>query len=443
MLMDKVLKNNYVVLPLILVLHLLLLFLNKFTAWPEILTWPYLILKGWLPYRDIGIAHTPLLIVTLSLFYKLVGIGLLQLKFVTWVIVAISDILVFRVADKLWGKKTAVLSLLLYIPLQLFYEGNSLWFDLALTPLIISLYYFAKKQNYFLVGIFWALAYLTKQTAVWFMIPTIMYTQGLALKGITKTAVNIILGILIVFIPFALLLISFHLIDDFYFWAIKFALGVLPQATGQVILPDLLQLAKSYLVFLPLVFTPELLVWAIAGSLSAFPRWEMFHFQPALPFVAFAIARIFVKHQSGKQKSAVYFVLILFAPFLIRTYIRDFQRPSRFYEPEVKKVAEYVKSKVTFNEKIVVLNSWDHFYVLTDTLPAYRPWIPQLSWYLQEDSIERQMYMDIEYSKPKLIILSPYKNSGLGSYKSYFTDELLNNYVTTYKTENFEVLQLK
>src|SRR3990167_793591 len=135
-------KNWKIIFPGLLFIHLLLLVVTRFTAWPEILTWPYLILKGWLPYRDIGIAHTPLLIVTLSLFYKLVGIGLLQLKFVTWVIVAISDILVFRVADKLWGKKTAVLSLLLYIPLQLFYEGNSLWFDLALTPLIISLYYF-------------------------------------------------------------------------------------------------------------------------------------------------------------------------------------------------------------------------------------------------------------------------------------------------------------
>ena len=40
----------------------------QFTAWPEMLAWPYLILKGFLPYKDIAIAHNPLLIFVLTKF---------------------------------------------------------------------------------------------------------------------------------------------------------------------------------------------------------------------------------------------------------------------------------------------------------------------------------------------------------------------------------------
>ncbi len=43
----------------------------NYTAWPEMLAWPYLILQGWLPYRDIAIAHNPLMLLDLVIFFKL------------------------------------------------------------------------------------------------------------------------------------------------------------------------------------------------------------------------------------------------------------------------------------------------------------------------------------------------------------------------------------
>ena len=64
----------------ILVVHLFLLIYLKFTAWPEMTLWPYLITKGWLPYQDIAIAHTPLMIGLLAIVYKIFGVGILQLK---------------------------------------------------------------------------------------------------------------------------------------------------------------------------------------------------------------------------------------------------------------------------------------------------------------------------------------------------------------------------
>src|SRR3989344_7931037 len=108
-----------------------------FTAWPEMLLWPYLILNNWLPYKDIAIAHTPLLLGFLAAYFKLAGIGVIQLKLFTWILILLTDYLLFWVVKRLWSRLVAYLSLIAYILLQTFYEVNGLWFDLALTPLAL------------------------------------------------------------------------------------------------------------------------------------------------------------------------------------------------------------------------------------------------------------------------------------------------------------------
>src|SRR3990172_12660032 len=129
-------------------LHLLLLLNLKFTAWPEMLAWPYLITKGWLPYKDIAIAHTPLLLANLTAFNWVFGIGVNQLKIFTWIIIMFLDITLFTVASRLFNKKIALFTIAFYIPLQLFYEGNGLWFDLYLTGLGLVVFYYLGTKKY-------------------------------------------------------------------------------------------------------------------------------------------------------------------------------------------------------------------------------------------------------------------------------------------------------
>src|SRR3990172_10040097 len=93
----------------ILLFHLFLLLTLKFTAWPEMTFWPYLMLKGWFPWRDIAIAHTPLLLVDLTIFYKIFGLGLVQLKVYTWILILATDFLLFWVARRLWDKQSLAL----------------------------------------------------------------------------------------------------------------------------------------------------------------------------------------------------------------------------------------------------------------------------------------------------------------------------------------------
>jgi len=279
----------------------------------------------------------------------MVGLGLVQLEIFSWILILITDYLVFWVSNKLWGKSVALLSTIIFIFLHIFYEGNGLWFDLALTPFMIVLFYFFKKQKYLWLGVFWALAFLVKQTAFWFLVPITIYTlQGETLKGAKSVIAKIFYSSLIVFIPFTLFLISFRLFDDFYIWAIKFGMRVLPSASGQISLPTLIQLVKAYLTFIPLIFIPELLIWSLAGSLFAFPRWELFHFQPALPYIAFGFAIILSKPKNNIRKLISIIVLIIFLYPLARTIIRDWGKPARFYDSEILEVSAFVKQRISF-----------------------------------------------------------------------------------------------
>jgi hypothetical protein len=293
--MTKVLQllNKSKFLILLLLLHLFLLSNLLFTAWPEVILWPYLMLKGWLPYKDIAIVHTPLLLIDLSVFYKILGVGVAQLKIYTWFLVLFTDLVLFWVVQKIWSTKTALLSVFFYIIWQPFYGGNGLWFDLSLAPLALILFFLTKKKDYFWLGVFFVLAYFYKQTAVWFSIPVLFTLFVKERSKIVKNLKQLLKGVAVVSLVAVFLIIIFRIFNDFYFWTIKFGIFELPKAAGQVQFPNVRQLIYAiipfcaYLAYLYKEKDKNLLgLWILAGLLGVYPRWELFHFQPAIPFLA-------------------------------------------------------------------------------------------------------------------------------------------------------------
>ncbi|OGM15571.1 hypothetical protein A2V56_03425 [Candidatus Woesebacteria bacterium RBG_19FT_COMBO_42_9] len=446
----------------ILLFHLILLLTLKFTAWPEMTFWPYLILKGWFPYRDIAIAHTPLLLVDLTIFYKIFGLGLVQLKAYTWILILATDFLLFWVARRLWdkqslalrAKKIALLAVLFYIPLQIFYGGNGLWFDLALAPLALAIYYNLERKNYLWAGIWWGAAFFTKQTAFWFL-PPIAFTFLRAalkvqpLKGVKK----FVIGAGLIGVVSFILLSIFGIWGDFWLWAIKFGITRLPASSGQIHFPTLRQFIIATLPYLALVLANlrlkkvrNLLPWAIFAAFGVFPRWELFHFQPALPFLAIGLG--VVASNLSKLKSveriALAISLLLFAVVVSRQLVRDFGGGTRFFEPEVLKVADYVRENTEKDDEIYVANAWDSLYVLTDTIPGTRPHVPYIPWYLEIPFIQDAMAVSLEISQPKLIVQGEYRESGLGSYKPpHLNKFIMENYKLTDKIDGYEIWRPK
>src|SRR5216684_3579309 len=87
-------------LPLLLLVHLVLLFFTRFTLWPEMVVYPYLLNHGFLLYRDIINPYPPLLAYKLSFFASLFGYQPAPYQILTWLIILITDVAIFLAVAK-------------------------------------------------------------------------------------------------------------------------------------------------------------------------------------------------------------------------------------------------------------------------------------------------------------------------------------------------------
>lgn len=436
-------------LPFLIILILFQIFIftkTEFTAWPEMNLWPYLILKGWLPYKDFAIVHTPFLIFLLSLFNKIFGVGITQLKYFTWFFIVFSNLTLFFIVKKLFDEKKALLALFVYIPLLIFFQGNGLWFDLALAPLGLLIYFFLTKEKYLFAGIFFFLAVFTKQTAIWFSIPIlfqIFSSHEFSIKKSWPGMDYFLLGLLIPTLITLLIFWVFKFLPDFTFWAIKFGVFYLPKATGQIHFPALRELAVSLIPFMFLALYVykfkkkanwSLVIWTIVGVLGAYPRWEWFHYQPALPFLALIISIIFFESEEKVVKYIWFLIFVLFSITFTRFIYRNWGLETRFYDNQTIKVVNEVKAKVKPNDKIQVINYWDNIYPLTDTLPSNKLWVPYLSWYLKYPSIEKRYLYEITTNKPSLIVQGKFEVISPNSYEIPEVKSFISRYYSTLVT---------
>ncbi|HKB88283.1 MAG TPA: hypothetical protein VKC53_01400 [Patescibacteria group bacterium] len=437
-------------LVIILALHLFLLLKLKFTAWPEMLLWPYLIVHGLLPYRDIAIAHTPNLLIILSLIYKVFGVGVFQLKIYTWAVIIFTDFLLFWVINKLSNKnsllfnskKVAIIAVSLFVFWQVFYDGNGLWFDSMIAPISLFVFFLIHKKKYLWAGVLWVIMFFTKQTAIWFLIPIIFSL---------KKYRDFIYGGTVTVIIYFLATLFWGNLPNFYEWAIKFGVFVLPRSQGQIQFPDLKNMLIAlfpFSIFIPYFIkmkskVANLPLWALAGSMTAYPRFEFFHFQPGLPFLAMSSAIVLTNLNKRDRFLKMFIALYALVSIYLFTnfFIRNWQEGTRFFESDVSDVANYVKNNTTPGDKIFVMNWWDNVYALTNTLPATNPWVPQLYWYQEIQGVQDREVADLIASKPRLILLQDYSESGLASYKPQKVyDYVILNYKLKEKIDGIEIL---
>ncbi len=388
------------------------LFATRFTAWPEMLAWPYLILQGWLPYKDIAIAHNPLMLLELSMFYKLFGVGILQLKIYTWLLILLNAGLLCFVVNNLKEdrdkktklyKNSGIISAILYILLVIVFEGNGLWFDLALTPYAILLYYLLTKKEYLFSGVVFVLGFLTKQTFIYLALPIFIFLIQNK-KELFNNFKKLFIGSLIILVPFIVILQSFGILDDYYKWAIEFSIFYLPNVEGQIQLPSLNQFIFAIIFFFPLFFTKDiiLILFALAASLGVYPRWELFHFQPALPFIVIAFLSLISNKKINQYVK--YFVALIMITFLVIGIKRQLGVNTRFFESDVKNVVTQVNNLNLEKRSLYVVNYWDNIYALTHTTPS-KPLIPYIPWYLSyKDNLDK-IVTNLKTEVPEVIII--------------------------------------
>ncbi len=321
------------------------------------------------------------------------------------------------------------------------------------------------KREYFWSGIFFSLAILVKQTAFWFILPigfSFFFLKRFKIQSIKK----FLIGLVIPLFLFLIYLVGTRTFEDFYYWAVRFGIGYLPRAPGQIDFPGIkeffslgvpygLSLLALFLILKEKIKEKKLLVlllvWCFFGLLGVYPRWGYVHFQPSLPFLAiisgFCISWIRDYYKKLPKYWWFYFFFVLLGTIYLQTrfYWLHWQKPDRFFEEETLQTASWLREETEDNERIFILNSWDHLYALSKTLPAVSPWVPTLSWYMEYSGVQGGIVVDLEREKPELVVFEPYKEKGLGSYRPEEIDNYLNENYTLDEivAGRFHILKLK
>ena len=95
---NKFLRISF--LPLIFI-HILVLENMRFTLWPEMVVYPYLLNNGFSLYKDLVNPYPPTLILILSALTKIVGYQPQIFQLFTWILIFITDIILYNVILKI------------------------------------------------------------------------------------------------------------------------------------------------------------------------------------------------------------------------------------------------------------------------------------------------------------------------------------------------------
>lgn len=446
--MSKVLDQTRIIsigLLGVILLQLYLLVNSSFTVWPEMILYPWLMQNNYILYKDIINPYTPLLSLILSSFFSVFGTGINNLKILTYLIILLTNVTVFWSVYKLSkDTKKAILASLIYVLLSYSYGGNGLWFELALTPiLIISLmmiYISNRREELLLAGLLLGLAILIKQNAALFFLPVIYL---LIIRNKIQNMIYLLLPCFVLGASTFIYLILNHSLEEFYHWAILLPVFYSAQP-GFVSMPAL----RQY----PLILFPSLALAGLSGlggkfkekiywvlsfviaTSFAFPRYENFHLQ-----VLVGLAAIFSSRMTKK-----YLVVFLFITLLIfvRSERKLLNQTDRFIDQETIILAEKIDSYVS----VYLLNSPDLAYFFAQKLPP-KLWAINFPWYFEQPGFEDRFISNLRLEKTEYIVIGDPFGGNKYDLGNYFPEKLLKyiyeNYRFTEKFHRYQIWQRK
>lgn len=416
--------KKYLPLILLLILHLFLLTNLRFTAWPEMLSYPYLRNHGYLLYKDMIHPYPPALTMALSVVYNIFGYKLIVLKVITWLIILVNDLLIFLIAKNLTKNiKFAFVSLISYILVQPFLEGNQLWFDLAIVPSVLVATYCMMQKRYFWSGIFFGVAALTKQTTALYLVPGALYIV-LRERKIQKLAA-FIAGPFILFLILLVRLITEGAVSGFFNWTLVYPFKYWSAFPGYVqMLPtsrQLLILALLILSLVPALVKRKFLLvtsYFLLSLVLLYPRFSFFHFQLGLAFVAILFGLVLKEMKAFRWLPMTCFgaLVLLVVPYYFRI---NWRGEARFWGKQDVKQADIIAESTAPTDKIYLLGPHSGLYVLADRLPP-KIWSDNFSWYLEIPGIQEKILDVWEKNPPKYLFTTepqPGNWYDLGTYR--------------------------
>lgn len=404
-------KKGFFAVSLTIIFHIFLLSILQFTAWPEMVSFPYLINHGFITYKDMVHAYPPLLINILAVLYKTFGYNVWVLKLFGWSTFIGGDILLYFIIKKLTKKENlAILGILVYVILQPVLDGNMVWPDLFLVPFLLAGYLFILNKKYFWSGVAFALAVLVKQTGVFYLGIAGMYIFFLN-KNI-KDILDFVFGSLVVFVLLLFNLLGQNSFMDFINWVIVYPSKYWTKFPGYVQLrPSLREdlilftlLAPVFFLVFKLrkrIFSDKyfliLFGFLICGLIGVYPRFSLFHLQPGLVFIT-----ILIVYLMSKTKLKSYYLLLIPLLVLILNF-RNLQFGGvRFWNQNDLVLAKEIEMVTPNGNPIYLLGLNSNLYAFADRLPN-KPWADNFGWYLEIPHVQESVISGFEDNPPSSI----------------------------------------
>lgn len=271
--------------------------------------------------------------VTQNLF---LSVNLIQITFV----IAI-DFILFYYLNKKINFKFALIGLAFYIPWQVFFRGNFLWFDLATIPFIaFSFFYFydfvtkLKINSLIFSSAFLSLGFLFKNTILWIYVFYFVWIIYLAVVN-KQTVKRLFRYLLILLFPFVLigstnfLIVSSKSTVEFaFYWDVLMKNFIYPRMSTS---PRII--SQNYYTPMALLIGIYLVSCIVIGKLSKqshhqkyflytfplvslaniFPRWSDFHVQPFLFFLVIIFTYSLNLKSRLQETQRIFFNIFLLA----------------------------------------------------------------------------------------------------------------------------------
>jgi len=410
------LKKYHLLLFLVIGLHLYLLTRLIFFPYPEQFLYSYLTQKGLIPYKQIFDQHFPGLMFFPINFATLGMNSPVEARIWQLLIVAISQFLLFSVTRKLFKSyRLALLTNILYLFWQPFFEGYVLWIDSFMPLFLLSAFYFLinKKFKYglFYCGLMLGISIVFKQVTIPLVGLVYLYLLWIN-KNIRKTF-SFVLGIAIPLIFLIFYITKLSVWRDFIYWTFTFNLTTFAKmgrkypGFGDIIRVGPLFGLAGLLTLVGLVKkrNREIILLAIfyfTSLLFAYARFDFVHLQPSLIFAVILVIYFFRTVSKKYKLFLATFYILLSLYFLTPFYKTNISNRVLFFgnfeDILSSEVLRYAKS----GDSVFIMGTTPHIYQITGTIPSGRVFSFQFPWFMIVG--EKAIYNGIISDPPKVVI---------------------------------------
>ncbi len=391
--------------------HIVIAWLLRVTAWPEVTTPGYLIDRGLLLYSDIKFVHTPALMQLLAGAFHVFGVSAETVRVfaIAWPLAAHAALLhetrAFRPMDRFWA--SAFFLTMLYA-----WQGSSLWPTVAIGALAIPIANALGRDRLRAAGLGIGLAILMKQTAALLLV-------FVALRFlVTRRALSVPVVFAWASLPYVvagLLFACWGAGWDFVHWTLLIPF----QLHGEILMaPTAPLLAAVLAAFLPSLFEALLerpgeyevsvrwhLVVAIGLLFAAYPRFHPLEIIACLPCLAVDTARLLRRQANPLRALAHVMVVAMTVPTGLYVALGE-KLDGRvvFWNDDPSIAAVVARLRTLPHDTPLLLDVWPNVLPQSGLLPPgsvyVHPWLPYL---FRFDDVEAEINQTAQ-SRPTVLV---------------------------------------